>query len=454
MPDATIVAGQLLVLFIFSFGLGSVAITAVVIERLWLQLLLTLLFVVASASLFQPGESAPDPFAAYGGPWAVFGIIDFAGLFAARLLLAWKKPWHALFRQWLVSGSWNAQTVAAPTHEDLYKRWFVTVAAATGNVAGILISEPKAWAIIHTAISPSRLFFTVLLTVMSVTLVGPGEEFVLGAAFRAEQDSGEEAGHSHFERLLQNLSSWRALGRIFLVFAAWFALNIMHSCMDESVNDTNVKTSTEILLSVVPSGLISYYWCAALQRGVKDVSNIASRAVMVAACLLFLPGHLFAALFALHADIGANFAHAVTHYGLAGTLALAGLRSAIYLALAVLLAGLAAFTTYTLPAGFGGAMLDANNTRRKRSAFLIITQVIGAVALAQFLIFACGSWLAQHLVGLPITDREFLTSLLFLVGTLGWGLGLLFSNFPQILEGAHARSAAAPANDAIDRGRD
>ena len=60
-----------------------------------------------------------------------------------------------------------------------------------------------------------------------------------------------------------------------------------------------------------------------------------------------------------------------------------------------------------------------------------------------FLMFASGLWLMEHLAGLTIKDEDFLRSLLFLLGTVGWGMGLLFSNFPRILEGAHARTGTA-----------
>ena len=429
---------QMLALFILSFGLGGVVIVAVVFERLWQQIALTLLFSLSGASLFNAGDASHAIIAVPGGNLISFSVIALATLVVARLLFSVSKGWREIYRQSLVTQLWKPQATEPLTFEDLRKRWFVTVAAATGNVVGILMSEPDALHTFFDAFTPSRLFFTLLLTVMSIALVGPGEEFVLGAGFRSSNNHGEHGQtHSHFEEILQNLS-WRAAGRFALVFAPWLAINVMHKCMDESVNSGQIKTSLEILLASVGPGMVTYFWCAALQRGVPAVAEASVGAATVAASLLFLPFAIFICLYSLEQTLSVFGNRIVSDIGLVATTAIVVFAGAVLLILAYLGAAIFGFLQYGLLAAIGGAVLDKEKRSQRAPIQTIVRLILSIGAYQAVFVLALLGMLGFF--GMSTGDESLLSILSFLLGTVGWGFGLLVSGFPKIVERARSPS--------------
>lgn len=431
--------------------MGATTIVALTVARLWLQALYVVAFSMFSTSLFD--ASGPD-FLFLGIKFGnLFGVtvLAMAVLFLARYGISSNPNFSSALRRILVPHLWDQADTMPATLTDYSKRWYVTVAAATGCVVGVVITDPEICDVIHKALSANQIFYTLFLTVVSITLIGPGEELAMGWS-RRSSDGKEEDRPSPFEELFQKFSV-RSLRSVLLVALAWLVLNMVHKRMDDALVPGKFETATVMLFACVPAGIITYYWCAALQRGVPSVARTAARASALATGLLFFPYATFAFMDALLEMIVAVYTK-IADDELAGvhsgweflsqgpaTGMLGVLLAIITLVLAAAAALIFSGFLYGVIAYLGGRVLDRDKDRPDRaSAVTIVWLVLFLVLWNGLLAWLAFNWLdTRH-----IKDWQWgLSSFYFLGGDVVWGIGLWISGFPKIVEHARARSSGA-----------
>jgi hypothetical protein len=289
------------------------------------------------------------------------------------------------------------------------------------------MSDSKVWLIVESAFSSNQLFYTLFLTVLSFTLIGPGEEFALGSAFHSSDESEKHAEPpSHIVQYFQNLSLG-AVGRFSLVTLAWLALNVVHKCMDETFSEGNIQTSIEFIFACIPTGIVTYYWCAALQRGIPNVAQSAFRAVTTALGVLMWSYWAFAIAYI---TLNVFTMYAAAHVGasgggesIPGYLGVWLLFFAFWLAVAIsfIFAGL----SYGVFAYLGGLILEADLSRPGRPSILTIVRLVPLIAIWNAPLLQCAFVFADHL---NIKEWHWdYTEFYSLFGIVGWGFGLAVS---------------------------
>jgi hypothetical protein len=194
--------------------------------------------------------------------------------------------------------------------------------------------------------------------------------------------------------------------------------------------------------------MVTYFWCAALQRGVPAVADASFGAATVAASFLFLPFTIFISLYPLEQTLLVFGNRIVSDIGLVATTAIVVLAAAVLLILAYLGAAIFGFLQYGLLAAIGGVVLDAEKKRSQRAPFQTIvwlTLAIGAYQAVAVLALLG----VLGFFGMSTGDQSLLSILSFLLGTAGWGFGLLVSGFPKIVERARAPSPQRVARDNV-----
>ena len=284
--------------------LGGILLIALMVRRTRAQIPLAALL-VAAGTLF--GEAAPGArpitrvvlgdaalFAALGVVWL---FLTKGFLYALSKIRVGGAGLTEQLRRSLSSQAWYGAQDAVLDTEDLTKRWFVAVAAATGSVVFALVPQRDFLAQLAHAVAPTRIIFTFLIAVVSLTLIGPVEEFIFESRLAASAGSpphGEREGEeSRFQRLVE-LMSPRAIGRFALVLAFMMVLAAVHSALETRLHEGSGVESFVMVFAGLGPGIISYLWCGALQRGVPSVAGRTGLAAGVAGVLLFgLPLALF-----------------------------------------------------------------------------------------------------------------------------------------------------------------
>ena len=340
----------------------------------------------------------------------------------------------------LVPSAWPDSGFRKPlTPKALVSRWFVTIAASTGCVVGALMTKPDFWRAAGRALAPTHIFFTLLLTMVSVALIGPLEEYVFS---RRTGDIGHEAAveegeigspRGMFEDIWENFSG-RAAGRLALVFLFSLQPTILHSCLEETVNSGDASATFSIVTAAVGPAFVTYYWSAALQRGAHSVMRQAGVASTVLSAVLWYPalacGVLWLALRSFPSLLHGN-----------GVI-LALLLSAVVAAVLALVEGL-------LIDGFlafaGGWAIDFARRRATLMNPWIGLGMLGGVLVATNLTVFCCVIVAIVILG-HIHIQPWLMMLSGAVSMAGWVAGLAVSGFPKIL---HAAWASAPAVEPV-----
>ena len=438
---------SLLALFIASFGLGAVFLTAIVVERIRAQMILTLVFGILALVLFAFGNSQDDLHAKVPpeaqanlalighSTAATFLVAAYATLAAAKILFSIKPQWRDTLRKYLVPRLWQSPDTSALSFYDMEKRWYVTVAAATGSVIGIRLIEPKAIEVIIESVTTSRAFITVFLTLVVVVFFGPGEDLILGANLKSSSETS--APRSHFEELLHN-SSGRSWARVLLVLICFAAFNVAEKCMDDSFSSGHAQAALQMLLAAVSAGVVTYYWCAAIQRGVKSVSDSAFIASILFSGFLIVGMSLFFGIYCAYL----GYSWFAVHAGAAIALAAFVFGGVLFTALAFGFFGILNIFQYGFVALAGGAAIDLDRAKPDRSSYLTVAKLIVFVALIQvFYMFAFFGMLDFFLkfVNEKTSDQALFDSLLSIVGKVVWGVGLYIAGFPKILE--HGRAS-------------
>ena len=425
-------AHQVLAAFISSFILGGVTILSLVVRRPLFQSLLAIFFGLAGVALFNSTSNFQLIGIQYSN-WILIPAVALIFLALVRYIFSSLEPIRETLRRFLIPHLWDERKYKPSSFDDLAKRWFVTVAGAAGSMTGVALANAKTESIILAAISPNQVFFTFFLTIISFVLIGPGEEFVLGATFQPSHPIREEPPHSSFEELLTHVSL-SAVGRFLLVLAAWFALNIVHKCMDDVLSNGDLTSAMEFLFACIPAGVITYYWCAALQHAVPNVARSSAVATSVLMSLLFfflsfvLVTAVLLAVF-VGGSPGLQHMFSMPYVGLSALLL--GMVSAALVAL------LGCAVIYGVVSYLGGIILNIDRNRPERVSFYTV------VRLSILTICWNGplAWVGlYYLIPQCHLDRA---DFYFLLGNVIWGFGLLVSKFPQIVERARTNSSGA-----------
>jgi hypothetical protein len=191
------------------------------------------------------------------GPFAIFGDMGDG----AKLALA---P-----RRWP-----EAKGKPAPSGQDLAKRFFVAISAATGGVVGSLLTLEQFWTVFFTSLTIAHLFRAMLFTIVSVTLVGPLHEYILHRGLELDAH-GHAANQKDPASFFSEITPFVAM-RFGLVLVFWILLEVTLGALSECVSSKNVLAMYQIVLAGLTPGFVSYYWCAALQLDAPSVQKTAT----------------------------------------------------------------------------------------------------------------------------------------------------------------------------------
>lgn len=415
-------------LYIFSFGIGGVLIGSLTLTRLWTQTGLAILLALCGFALLHSDESSKPIFGdALGWDFFIFVAIAVGALWLAKGLWKWWKAFAEILSQALQPGMWTSPPTPLSSVDNA-KRWFVTVAAATGSLAFTLAATPEFQTLVFSYFaSPYRLVMTALITIGSLVLIGPVEEFIFSGLHGKDAGAHEDQRPAHFERIIQTMS-WRALGRILLVFLMILALNVAHSCLEEQLKDRDSSTTLVVVLSTITPAVITYFWCGALQTGAPQLAAVSTIGAVAAGMLLFLPMMVLAVFNELASGANSNPGLTV----LVEPLVFAFLMGAVLVG---------------LPALCGGLILSIARRSTKSAplrtiAFIVITLSLLNTALLLVLV----GYLALQgtdFAAAKVTMGDLIAP--GIASTVGWGAGLLVSGFPDIVRRAPAPVIAPPA---------
>ncbi|HEY1607330.1 MAG TPA: hypothetical protein VGF77_17205 [Allosphingosinicella sp.] len=318
--------------------------------------------------------------------------------------------------------------------KQLVTRWFVTIAASTGSVVGALAAQPRFWNAAAEALSPKRILFTLLLMVVSITLIGPLEEYIFGRPLARPGATPHEAVHGGARSLIEDLwenFSPHAAGRLALVFLFSLQPTLLDACVREAIIHSDAQASFVVLTSAIGPAFTTYYWSAALQGKTGSISRQAGKSTTYFSAILAFPvtallclalaarlsmawfdGHVFPAILIL-AMIG---------------LALSGLLA---IAIGFVLDGISGYA--------GGWALDRARDRRNLEPWQAVGLLGGVLVVSKLIVLIITIALLGSMVHTgSLGWRENL--LPATISMIGWTGGLLVSGFPQILHGARATS--------------
>jgi hypothetical protein len=439
---------HILAVLLASLALGGAIACSVLIENRWRRYIVSAAIGVVAVLFFDSVPTRPFTGNIPGDILAGIYGACFTSFLASAFFGGWTFGFsgpeiRADLRAILLPESWTAVAVTEPlTPRDLVSRWFVAVAASTGSVVGALMTQPDFWQAAARTLAPTRLIFTLLLMVVSITLIGPLEEYIFGRRLsRRGGAAGGEAPHGAarglFEDVWENFSP-RAAGRLMLVLLFSFQPALLDACVGETVSRGDINATFLILTSAIGPALITYYWSAALQRGAPSVMRQAGRSSTVLSAILWYPpcyALLMALAFALvQSDPQNNGKLLILAFFLGIPLAYG-----IALAWGFLLNGLMAYG--------GGWVLDRVRAQREMDTVKAVAMLGAVLAAINLLLFAATMLAVVAVAGddAHIGVADWGQTMLGLLSTVGWITGLVVSGFPKILRGA--RDRAPPAAD-------
>ena len=401
-------------------AMGGVIMGAVVLARPWARVALALLLSVVTYLLFHSQADAAI-FQTPGGDIVAFAVLALVTLAVAEGIFALIKGLRPLLARTLDPEQWGPRPGTPLTSEDFAKRWFVTVAAATGGLVGNLTQNEEFLARFRDAFDPTRILFTVIMTVVSITLIGPVEDYIFRAGSRASEPQGHGGTHSsHFETLIQQLS-WRALGRLGLVLVLVMQLNILHVSLEAAVDAGKNGATLVMVISSLSPAIVTYFWSAALQRGAFSIARRTIIPVTLAGFILTFPASQLSETIDMMVRFP-NWSNPAIP-AIEFVVAIAGaLKISIFY--------------FGIMALVGGWALD---TERRRST-LAPVRTIAVLTLALAVAHSVG-FLIQIQLNKAVSPVQLFTYRdlpLSLLPTIGWGAGLLVSGFPDILKRASA----------------
>jgi hypothetical protein len=260
------------------------------------------------------------------------------------------------------------------------------------------------------ALEPRNILIAVLLVAVGFFFSGPVQAYVL------DWGSGAKEPSDPSKRLAEILAGgdWRSIGRFGLVTLAYVQMWLVSSSLATTVKQGDPQVLAVLIVAVVTPAVVSYYWSAALQRSAPSILRaVAWPSVWAGAIMMY--GSALALLFKLFVANGAFFPQSP------------GDRGPMFMFIAVLaaavLVALLQSAITTLPfAVAGGYVIDRLPGRRVMlyigAALAVAAVVVGAVQIPVQLAFGVDA------------SRGYLP---YLLGILGWAVGLWASGFPGIV---------------------
>jgi len=246
-----------------------------------------------------------------------------------------------------------------------------------------------------------------------VVLAGPLHERIFGLTGAARNDDDTPVGR------ISNVAA-RSVVRMILVLAAFFSLDFLFHCVDQSMHSGKWGPLGIIVYEGIAPGVVSYYCSAALQAGAPSIRKRVLRPCFVLGATLLFPAFVCMALVQ-----GASLPLGMLVFAVA----LAGVLNAVAF-------GALWFGLYALAAG--SALDRARGPRRM--AWLLLA-LLAAVIVVQAVTGGFLSWISDrlHTELDDIWPLKEIARPFFVLG--GWAVGLYASGFPQLVERHLARGA-------------
>lgn len=426
-------------------AMGGIFIGAAVLARVSTRVGLTLLLGFSVYLLGPSQETARAIFPTIGGDFIAFIVIALATLAVSEVAFSLVRGLRPRLARTLDPRLWDPPIAPPLSTEDFAKRWFVTVASATGGLVGNLAQNDVFLTRFHDAFVLKRIMFTLIMTVVSITLIGPVEDYIFRTGSRANEPDQHGGAHSgHFETLLQQMS-WRALGRLGLVLVMVMQLNILHASLEETINSGNAAGTLSMVFSSLSPAIVTYFWCAALQHGTVSIARRTIMPATLAGFILEFPSFL------VFMAMGMTMAVSSGRINLGDSVVVQIIIIAIISLLGAFIFGLlTSLFFYSMMTLIGGWALD---TERRRSANAP-ARTIAMLTLALTVVSAFIYVIQLQLVTAYFPEEEFVFRelALSLLPTIGWGAGLLVSGFPDILQRAGASGSLAITQAERDAG--
>jgi hypothetical protein len=422
----------LLVLTVGCTALGGVILAALLIKG-WRSYALPMLFGLIAGVLIEPVLAPllvnPPRAKSLAIVLTCAGVALLARLIAELFLEKLLSEFRTGESETLVPERWTDP--ANVTMHDHVKRWFVTIAAATGAVVGAVSGIDSFWTtsarttlaqLVHISEEPRSIVLALLLLGVSLFLIGPIQSYVFetGAGTKEPSDPAKK-----FYDLFAKGFNWSAMGRFGLIILAYAQLYLLTNGIGATIKDGSSRVVYTIFAAATTPAIVSYYWSAALQRRVPSV-----REATVKPCL-----HVGAimsygiALLIVVMLVQGEFDDAMLRKSQAD-MRNAGMLLFFSPVLAILPAFVLSVLTTLAYCVAGGFAID-HFTGRYTMLYVAAALLIAAVAQQAVLLPL--AWL----LGFELDKLRFAT---FIGGILGWVIGLWASGFPKLLTIGRAKS--------------
>ncbi|MFI4935935.1 MAG: hypothetical protein ACHP7N_15040 [Caulobacterales bacterium] len=432
-------ANQNLAFMEYIFITGVILLIAAIVRRFWAQATLSALLAVSAVLVYQ---GAPGAGYLTGAPWgdmAVWAVtaVIFLGIANGVLkLLSFIRVGRAGLRERLRTALsarlWIGGAGKSDFEGDFTKRWFVTVAAATGSVVFAMLVHKSFLSELLASFGPTRIIFTLLITVVSITLIGPVEAYIFESRIaargpaRQSADDADPDDESRFEHMLE-LVSFRALGRFALVLAFMLMLTVAHGALEASVHQGDSKDTLTLFVAGIGPAIITYYWCASLQRGVRSVARHAGLAALLTGLLLIgVPGLMIGSLMSISWSITPPHASAGEFPPLLGAYLFGPMAIVI---------GCSSFGGLA----FGGGLV-IDFARRRRLAPLLTVAALGAAMIPMVLVYQLLWTWCRMIFKFTVGPEQLTNGASVLLAIAGWIVGLTVSGFPRVLKAGAERA--------------
>jgi hypothetical protein len=325
-------------------------------------------------------------------------------------------------RQTLVPERWTSpQGLVTVSIRDHVKRWFVAISAATGSIVGAVLGLHGFWnALYDTVHDLEKIVLATILVGIAMFLTGPMQAYVFDVGARADHPSDPSKKISD---LFANGFDWRAAGRFGLVFLACVQISLLSSCVSSTIKGGNARTVTLIFAVASAPAIVSYYWSAALQRGVASVRDAT-----------FKPSLYAGAAMAYGAGLLVVFAYFIDFSYTPGQDKKQDLFFFFFSPAVAMFPALAIGALTTLVHAVAGATAIDLFPRKYTMVFIPVALVIAATIQVIVITQAQGLGLLGN-IGLLYPT--------FIGSIIGWIVGLWASGFPRLLTDKAAQGGPA-----------
>jgi hypothetical protein len=343
----------------------------------------------------------------------------FAALAAAivRAVLDYFANFRDLVRAAVDSSRWQLGTTPVQLGlKDHVKRWFVTISAATGGVIGSFVGFGVLWDVLYSLRSPRNLLLALVLTAIPLFLSGPLQAYIFDLGANAKTPA--EPSKKFSDVLAQG--DPLAYGRLAMVIVGYFMVAFLISAVGSRVKAGASEILAAVITAAVTPGIVSYYWCAALQRGAPSVVVAATAPSVITSAVMVYGMALLGIVSFSMGMLGSSYG---TSQAQQYSLFLA-FSPVIAVVVAVLLS---AITTWPFAAA-GGHVIDRlpAGPQMPNPMPHVAYALVGA-AIVEAAVFAAFDWM----VGFQSTGVSFWWPLT--MSSAGWACGLFVSGFPQLV---------------------